>query len=42
MELPTDIMNLIMQYKEEMEEHDQWMKFLALIFSNLLYPGFVI
>ena len=42
MELPTEIANLIRQYIREMQDHEQWLRFLNLVFNNLLWPGFVI
>lgn len=40
-DLPHDLVWLIMEYKREMEAHEHWLRFLRLIFNNLLWPGFV-
>lgn len=40
-DLPQPIVALIMDYKREMEEHEQWLRFLEIVFANLLWPGFV-
>ena len=41
MKMPKEIADLIREYIREMQEHEQWLRFLGMVFHNLLWPGFV-
>ena len=42
MHFPNDIWQIILDYKRQMEDHEHWVRFLEVVFNNLLWPGFVV